>query len=169
MGTINGPEHSEFWSLHEVDCLVRAPTRLGAFMSCKQFEVILKALSITSSHPLAFRDHFREVRDMLQAWNKNMEEQFTPSWVSCLDESMSTWINKYTCPGWMFVSRKPWPFGNEYHMVCCSLSGILWQLELVEGKDAPSTIIPKCNNQGKMVGLSLQMLDPTLGRGDIVR
>ena len=82
---------------------------------------------------------------MLKAWNKNMVDQFTPSWVSCLDESMSTWMNKYTCPGWMFVPRKPWPIGNEYHTVCCSLSGIFWQLELVEGKDAPSTIILKFN------------------------
>ena len=138
MGTIKGPE---FWSLGEVDGLVRAPMRLGTFMSCKQFEAILKALAITAGHPLAFWDHFWEVRDMLQAWNKNMVEQFTPSWVSCLDESMSAWMNKFTCPGWMFVPRKPWPFGNEHHTACCSLSGILWQLELVEGKDAPSTII----------------------------
>ena len=53
-------------------------------------------------------------------------------------------------------------------MVCCSLSGILWQLELVEGKDAPSTIIPKFNNQGKMVGLLLQMLEPIFERGNVV-
>ena len=53
-------------------------------------------------------------------------------------------------------------------MVCCSLSGILWQLELIEGNDAPSTIIPKFNNQGKMVGLLLQMLEPIFGRGNVV-
>ena len=74
---------------------------------------------------------------MVEEWNKNMAEQFTPSWVSCLDESMSPWMNKYTCPGWMFVPRKPYPFGNDYHSVCCSMSGIMWGIELVEGKDAP--------------------------------
>jgi hypothetical protein len=37
-------------------------------------------------------------------------------WISCLDESTSTWANKYTCPGYMFVPRKPWPFGTEYHI-----------------------------------------------------
>ena len=26
---------------------------------------------------------------MVGEWNKNMAEQFTPSWVSCLDESMT--------------------------------------------------------------------------------
>ena len=53
-------------------------------------------------------------------------------------------------------------------MVCCSLAGILWQLELVEGKDAPSTIIPKLNSQGKTVGLLLQMLEPIFGRGNVM-
>ena len=79
MGTIHGPECSEVWSLGEVDGFVRAPIRLGAFMSHKQLEATLKALSIAANHPPAFRDHFWEMRDMLQAWNKNMVEQFTPS------------------------------------------------------------------------------------------
>ena len=59
-------------------------------------------------------------------------------------------------------------FGNEYHMVCCSLSGILWQMEIVEGKDAPPQIVPKVNNQGKAVGLLLCALEPIFGKGDMV-
>ena len=98
---------------------------LGHLMSRKRFEVILKALSYTSHQCPAFRDRFWVVCQILDAWNTNMMEQFTPSWVNCLDESMSTWTNKYSCPGWMFMPRKPWPFGNEYHTVCCSLSSIL--------------------------------------------
>ena len=35
IGTIYDPEHSEVWSLGEVDCFVRAQMRLGAFMSYK--------------------------------------------------------------------------------------------------------------------------------------
>ena len=65
----------------------------------------------------------------------------------------------------MFVPRKPWPFGNEYHTLCCSLSGILWQLELVEGKDSPSQIITKFNNEGKTVGLLLHVLEPIFAKG----
>ena len=37
----------------------------------------------------------------------------------------------------MFVPRKPHPRGNEYHTVACGLSGILFAIELVEGKDEP--------------------------------
>ena len=81
---------------------------------------------------------------------------------------MSTWTNEYSCPGWMFVPRMPWPFGNEYHTVCCSLSGILWQMELVEGNDSPSEIIPKYNNQGKIVGLLLRVLEHIFTRGNVV-
>ena len=69
------------------------------------------------------------------AWNSNMNQQFSPGYVNCLDESMSVWTNQLTCPGFMFVPRKPWPFGNEYHSVCCCLSGIMWGIDLVEGKD----------------------------------
>ena len=68
----------------------------------------------------------------------------------------------------MFVPGKPWPFGNEYHMVCCSLSDILWQMETVEGKDAPPEIVPKFNNQGKPVGLLLHVLEPIFGKGIMV-
>ena len=155
MATINGPEHQEFWSLGEIDMFAGAPMRLGIFMSQKRFDAILKAFLITSSDPPDFRDCFWEIHDILKAWNENMTEYFTPSWVSCLDKSMSTWTNKYSCPGWMFMPCKPWPFGNEYHMECCSLSGILWQMEMVEGKDDPSQIVPKFNDQGKTVGAYL--------------
>ena len=52
---------------------------------------------------------------MVEEWNANMDINFSPSWKHCLDESMSKWLNEYTCPGFMFVSRKPWKFGNEWH------------------------------------------------------
>ena len=92
---------------------------------------------------------------MVDEWNKNMVEQFTSSWVSCLDKP---WTNKFSCPGWMFVPRKPHPFGNEYHSVCCSTLGIMRGMELVEGKDAPHVVEhpkPKHNNHGNTVALLL--------------
>jgi hypothetical protein len=53
---------------------------------------------------------------LLDAFNENMAENFMPSWINCIDESMSVWFSEYTCPGWMFVPQKPQPFGNEYHV-----------------------------------------------------
>ena len=108
---------------------------------------------------------------MVDEWNKNMAEQFTPSCVSCLDKSMRPWTNKYTCPGWMFVPRKPHPFSNEYHSVCCSTLGIMWGMELVEGKDALHGVEhpkPKHNNHGNTVGLLLRILEPIFTRGSVV-
>ena len=140
-------------------------------MSRKRFDTILRAIFYTNHDKPTYRDKFWEVRQMVDEWNKNMAQQFTPSWVSCLDESMSPWTNKYTCPGWMFVPRKPHPSGNEYHSVCCFMSGIMWGMELVEGKDAPHAAEhpkPKHNNLGNTVGLLLRILAPIFGRGSIV-
>ena len=55
---------------------------------------------------------------MINEWNRNMAEVFSCSWVACLDEPMSLWLNRWTCPEWTFVPRKPWSMGNEYHSMC---------------------------------------------------
>ena len=41
-------------------------------------------------------------------------------------------------------------------------------MELVEGTDSPSEIMPKFNNQGKTVGLLLHVLEPIFARGNVV-
>ena len=41
-------------------------------------------------------------------------------------------------------------------------------MELVEGKDAPSQVIPKFNNLGQTVGLLLCVLEPLFGKGHVV-
>ena len=55
---------------------------------------------------------------MVEAWNNNMQKIFTPGWVSCLDESISVWTNKWAYPGYIFIPKKPYPMGNEYYLVC---------------------------------------------------
>ena len=72
---------------------------------------------------------------MIDAWNSHMKKIFTPSWISCLDESMSVWMNKLTCPGFVFCPSKPHPKDNEYHTICCGEGGIMYGWEVVEGKD----------------------------------
>ena len=138
-------------------------------MSQKRFEAILQALTYTNRQPPTFIDKFWEVQQMLEAWGKNMQQNFTPGYVNCLDESMSVWTNKFTCPGFMFVPRKPWPFRNEYHSVCCCTSGIMWGIEMVEGKDHPQQLgQPQHDNLGSTIGLLLQILTPIFFKGFIV-
>ena len=122
----------------------------------------------TSAEPPTYLDRFWEVREFISKWNKNMAAQFNPSWISCLDESMSKWLNKCTCPGFMVVPRKPWPFGNEYHSICCSDSGILHALELVEGKDTPSRLPSKQHEDlGKTASLFLRLTSSIHGTGNV--
>ena len=135
MGTIVGPQRHDFWSVAPITAFSGAPLRLGVWMSRKHFDDILSALQFTSDNPPAFVDMFWEVCAMITAWNSNMNQQFSPGYANCLDVSMSVWTNQFTCPGFMFVPCKPWPFGNEYHSVCCCLSGIMWGIDLMEGKD----------------------------------
>ena len=106
---------------------------------------------------------------MIDAWGKNMVNVFSPGHMKCLDESMSIWMNKFTCPGFMFIPRKPWPFGNEYHTVCCCKTGIMWGIELVEGKDCPTQLgKPKHDEMRSTVGLLLWMLVPIFHMGLVI-
>ena len=93
---------------------------------------------------------------MLKMWNENMGTNFMPSWINCIEESMSKWVNKFTCPGFMYIPRKPWPFGNEYHDARCADSDIICALDLEEGKDHPTNL---CNKEfddiGKITGILL--------------
>ena len=82
-----------------------------------------------------YKDPSHPIRDFTNAWNQNMSEVFSPAWIVCLDESMSLWTNIYTCPGFVYCPQKPWDKGNEYHMIACGLSSILFFVEMVEGKD----------------------------------
>ena len=134
---MSGFKRSEFWSVKPIELYNGAPYRLNEFMSSNRFEAIFSAISFTDNKPPPYKDKFWQVRQMIAMWNEQMGKIFVPAWVSCLDESMSIWFNKFTCPGWVFCPRKPHPYGNEYHSICCGLSGIMYAIELVEGKDKP--------------------------------
>ena len=105
---------------------------------------------------------------MVDEWNANMDTNSSPSWKNCLDESMSKWLNEYTCPGFMFVPRKPWPFGNEWHDIGCADTNVIWQLEIREGKDQPHELPKQHDNKGKTVGTLLHLTKPIHGSGKLV-
>lgn len=95
---------------------------------------------------------------MVKTWNDWMATIFKTAWVLCLNESMSIWHNCWFCLGWVFCPRKPHPFGNKYHTLCCGYSKILFWCEMVEGKDRPAEVgNPKDDKHGKTVGLLLWM------------
>ena len=125
-----------FWSRREVSREDSATYRFHDWVSCSRFEEILLAIQYTNKEPPFYQGCFWEVWQMIDTWNKNIVEHFSQSLVLCLDESMSIWFNKFACPGWIFCPRKPRPFGNEYHSICCRPSGIMYAIELREGKDA---------------------------------
>ena len=78
-----------------------------------------------------------------------MDHYFTPGWITCLEDSMSFGFNNYNCTWFMFVPRKPSPFGNEYHNICCGFLDMLSGIELVEGKYHPNELgNPEYNKNG---------------------
>ena len=157
----------EFWSSKKLERERGAPFRLNDLMSSNRFEDIIKNLTFTNRQPPAFKDKFWEIRQMVEEWNNTMRDVFIPGWISCLDESMSIWYNKWTCPGYVFCPRKPHPFGNEYHSICCGLCGILFRVEMVEGKDRPSEL-PSDPPTAKTTNLLLRLCRKLYGTGKVV-
>ena len=58
-----------------------------------------------------------------------MYEEFNPSCINVIDESMMDLFNKYA-PIFMCVGRKPHQFGNERHAICCGLMSILCRSQI---------------------------------------
>ena len=50
---------------------------------------------------------------------------------------MSIWHSRWIYPIWILCPRKTHPFGNVWYTNFCALSGILFGVELVEGKAHP--------------------------------
>ena len=105
---------------------------------------------------------------MTAAFNEHIKNIFLASWVICLDESMSIWHIRWTCPGWVFCPHKPHPFGNEYHTACCGMSGILISVELVKGKDHLQQIKEKWSELGHTIGLLMRLLSSYFATGRYV-
>ncbi len=128
------------------------------YMSHRHFLAITSVLWFTLKQLLLFQDKFWQIRELISMWDKHMYTIFSAAWALCLDKLMSIWFNQWTCPGWVFCPREPHPFGNEYHTACCGLLGIMFSMEMVEGKDHPPQIAERLSELGKTTGLLLWML-----------
>ena len=115
----NGIQDQEMcWLTKPIDMFLEAPFRLNAFMTYTSFCDIMAAIWYTNKDaPLLFHDKFHEVCQMIDAFSDHYTAEYTPSWLNCIDESMSLWLNSF-CPGFMSFPRKPQRQGNEYHSIC---------------------------------------------------
>ena len=132
MSCFSGADRNDFFSSDPITMAAGAPYRLTQFMAGYRFQQIKSCLTLTTRRPDQ-NDRFWEIRDLMAAWNKNMQEIYIPGWVSCLDESMSIWNNRFTCPGYCYVPRKPHPQGNEYHTIADGVTTILYAAEIRMG------------------------------------
>ena len=64
-----------------------APFILNRIMSRKRFDSILSALCFTNRE-VPYDYGFFQMRQLEEAWNQNMAQQFFPSWINILGESM---------------------------------------------------------------------------------
>ena len=103
MSTMIGPQCHKFWSMHTIDAFKGSPIHLHPWMSWTRLNKILSALSFTNQTPPPYIDKLWEVSQMIEAWSSKMKQAFATGYMNCLDESMSVWTNKLTCPGFMFV------------------------------------------------------------------
>jgi hypothetical protein len=113
---------------------------------------------------------------MIEMFNQYYAENYHPSWLNCLNESMSSWLNKF-CPGFMCVPWKPHPFGNEYHLIADGDEGkpIMWRVKVMEGKDCPmkadghwAFLAEFPVRLGKTTTTMLELMQPIHGKGKVV-
>ena len=171
MATSNGYVRADYW-LHgskRERRIRKVPYDFNDYMSKRRFDTILKHIAFTTYEAPNYLDKFWRVRQMITEWNRNVNCVFVPRWAVCLDESLSIWTKKWTCPGWVFCPRKPHPFGNEYHSICCGLCAIMFGIDLVEGRDHPPELPSKDpNRNGPTVSLLLRMCESIYYSGRVV-
>jgi hypothetical protein len=70
----------------------------------------------------------------------------------------------------MYVPRKLHPMSNKYHSIACGMSGIMYAIELVEGKDAPPELrnTKLYEDKGKTAGLLLRLCQGIFSTGKVV-
>lgn len=149
MAKFPGLRLAEFW--RETETFLRPALKFGKFMPRDRFEEITSNLIFVSGSSVD--DPLFPVRTMFTAFNTNMRHSFSPSWIVCVDESMSKWTNKHTIPNWVFIPRKPCPSGQEWHDAACGLSNVIFALEAVEQSDRIYDTL------SKMTGVVLRLIE----------
>ena len=114
------PERRDWWPV-TTPVMHREPHFFfNKYMSCHRFDEILASLKYKNGE-VNYEDGLFHMRQMLEAWKKNMADKFNPYWINVINESIMEWYNKFA-PGFMCVGCKQYPFGNEIHTICCRLT-----------------------------------------------
>ena len=83
-----GIESRRYWWYTTTPSMAKgAPFRLNCIMSRNRFDSILGALRFTNRE-VPYEDGFLKMRQLEEACNQNMDQQFLPSWINVLDYSM---------------------------------------------------------------------------------
>ena len=69
----------------------------------------------------------------------------------------------------MFVPCKTHPFRNKYHTTACDKSKVIFNVEIVEGKDRPIVMVNKeFGEKGDTDGLMVSIEEPLWGTDKVV-
>ena len=95
---------------------------------------------------------------MINNFNEHYLDNYTPSWLSCLDEMMNSFLDKF-CPRFVSVPCKPHPLGNEYHIIADGDEGnpVRYRIKIKEEKDRPKYANGKWAFPSKFEGEILNM------------
>ena len=125
-----GIENRQDWWYTTTPLMAKgAPFRINRIMYRNWFDYIISAIIFTNRE-VPYEDRFFQMRQLEEAWKQNMSQQCFPSWINVLDDYMMEWFNKWAL-GFMCVIRKPHPFGNKRHTICCALTSILWREQIL--------------------------------------
>jgi hypothetical protein len=123
---------SVFWS-EALPTRWQPAVRFRDVMERDRYDSIISAFTLPALGTQGGR--LNRVLTMVQQWNSHMVKAYHPSTLLCLDEIMSAWTNMSTAPSIQFLPRKPKPLGSEYKAIADSQTGVLFNLELVQGKE----------------------------------
>ena len=80
-----------------------APFRLLEYMSGQRFQNIGTAIRYTNIEWPAFLDRFHNVWYMIEAFNNHNDGDYVPSWLNFLDESMNSFLDKFSQASCVFL------------------------------------------------------------------
>ena len=87
-----------------------SPLRPNDYIIHVGFEKILARIKCIDKDKPHYMNRLFHVHKLVEEWKANMYTKFVTSWISCLDESMMIWTNKFG-PGWVVLPGSPIPLG----------------------------------------------------------